>query len=776
MGLRTYRQKRDFRRTPEPRGRVGRRAGRSFTIQEHHARRLHWDFRLEIGGVLKSWAVPKGPSLDPRDKRLAAETEDHPLEYGAFEGEIPRGEYGAGTVILWDRGTWEPLGDPAEMYAKGRLKFRLHGKKLLGAWSLVRLRDGDNWLLIKSRDEHAREGVDVPKELAGSVSEGLPGRVWRSTEDVPDPSTLPGARKSAIPDPIRPQLPTPARDVPMGERWLHEIQYEGYRALCRFENKSARFFAPNGREWSLEPVAEAMAGLPARDAIFDGEIVAIEKDGTTSLQGLNAALEGRGREKLAYFVFDLLSLNGWDLRGVPLEKRKAVLEKIVGREGPIRYSDHLSGKGEEFFREACRFAVEGVVSKRRDAPYEEGRSKSWVQVRCLRRQPFVIGGYIVGKRSLVLGVLGANGARVYAGRVAVPAGVIERLKPLETDEPTLDRAPRAAVRWVRPELVAEVGFSGWTSKGHLKNPVYRGLREDKSADEIVRESPAPVGPDSPSVGGVRLSNPDRILYPKQGITKRRLALYYEKIAPRMLPQVADRPLMVVRCPSGRGAKCFHQKHVKDATPKEIDRVEVDGEPHLCISDLAGLIALVQMGVLEIHVWGARVDKIERPDRIVFDLDPSPEIPWDQIVEAAFQVRGILEDRGLASFPKTTGGKGLHVVVPILRTHSWTEVKLFARGVAVELATRQPERYTAKMSKAERPGKIFVDYLRNGRGATAIAPWSTRARAGAPISVPLSWDQLFQIDPSNLAIDAVGDAWEDPWTGFFDLRQTLKPKA
>ncbi|HEV8581177.1 MAG TPA: DNA ligase D [Thermoanaerobaculia bacterium] len=913
MALQEYKRKRNFRATPEPAGKVKKTKGNSFVIQKHAATRLHYDFRLEMEGVLRSWAVPKGPSLDPDEKRLAVHVEDHPIEYGDFEGTIPKGEYGGGTVLLWDRGTWKPEGDPIAGYKKGHLRFQLDGEKLHGGWDLVRMGgrradDGhDNWLLIKVNDEAARSGSDdaIVKERPESVASGMnveeiaagSERVWRSnrpargkgtfkqkiaavaeaaakekatkktarTEKVSssaiDPSALPEARKVAMPSEIEPQLATLVEAVPRGDEWIHEIKYDGYRVLCELRDGEARLITRRGKDWTdrFVRVAREVATLPAKEAILDGEVVVLEPNGTTSFQALQNALSGNRQDDLVLFAFDLLYLDGWDLRRSPLAARKeALAELLAGRQGAIRLGDHVPGGGEEFYSHACRFGLEGIVSKRADLAYHSGRSKDWLKVKCLQRQEFVIVGFTnpeksrVGLGALLLGVYDGK-ELVYAGKVGTGfddrtlVDLRKRLDKLEVDKPAFKNPPRGAEarrsHWVKPELVAEVAFTEWTDEGVLRHPTFQGLREDKSPREVVRERPqalppearatktkrsaarkaqaaksstrkvstkprkagkniavdAPQGPKpavhpAPEEGaippqgksrkkeveiaGVRFSNPEKVLYPEQGLTKRDLALYYSRIADWILPYLADRPLTLVRCPEGRSKQCFYQKHITEHVPSSVRRVDVgEPEPYGAVSDLEGLLALVQMGVLEIHIWGSHRDKIELPDYVVFDLDPDEGLPWERVVEGAYRMRDFLGELGLQSFLKTTGGKGLHVVIPLVRRDGWDEVKAFTKAVAEAVVAADPSRYTSKLPKASRKGKVFIDYLRNGRGATSICAYSTRARPGATVSAPLFWEELeagVRGDSFNLRniFERLESLPSDPWAEFSKIRHSI----
>ncbi len=843
MGLEQYRRKRDFTKTPEPSGRAAneepRRDGAlSFVIQKHAARRLHYDFRLELGGVLKSWAIPKGPSLDPGEKRLAVHVEDHPLEYGGFEGVIPEGQYGGGTVLLWDRGRWIPEDpDPASAYEKGHLKFRLAGKKLTGGWALVRMggraaREGrDNWLLIKERDAAARpdSGDAITEERPESVETGRDmgaiardaDRVWDSAAGEitpPRPALamrdIPHAAPGPLPRRIAPQLATAATKPPVGEDWLHEIKFDGYRILARLDSGAVRLFSRNGLDWTARfpEIAAALVALPARQALLDGEAVALDEDGRSSFSALQRALSEGKTAPLVYFAFDLLYLDGYDLRDAAIEARKDALAVLIekGGEPNLRYSDHQEGRGGEFFEHACQFSLEGILSKRRGEPYRAGRSRSWLKVKCGTRQEFVIIGFTdpkggrAGFGALVLGYYDDGGTLRYAGRAGtgydekILTALRRRLDRLVIDKRPVETLPKGSttrdIHWVRPTLVAEFRFAEWTRDEVLRHAVFLGLREDKPAREVRRDpassaasaaSPPRRAKAATAIAGIRLTNPAKVLYPEDGITKSEIAAYYEQVARHALPHLTNRPLAILRCPEGRAAECFFQKHVSAGMPASIHHIEIAEEKRretaLYIADLAGLAALVQLGVLEIHPWGSTVRRIEHPDRLTFDLDPGEGVAWDAMIEAAFAVRTALDALGLQSFVKTTGGKGLHVVVPIAPRLAWPEAKAFAKAVAEALVAAAPERYTATLSKRARGGRIFIDYLRNGRGATAIGAFSTRARAHATVSVPLSWkevesgvrsDQFTIRDlPQRLA-----DLRSDPWEGFFALKQSVSAAA
>ncbi len=815
--LEVYQAKRHFDRTSEPPGTVREsESGRSFVVQKHAARRLHYDFRLELDGVLLSWAIPKGPSLDPKERRLAMRTEDHPIEYGGFEGIIPKGEYGGGTVLLWDRGEWEPIEDPRKGLEKGNLHFELHGQRLRGRFRLVRTRETDAWLLIKGKDDAAREQGNVGGDEEESVVSGLtlaqiakdPDRVWHSGEgktSAPDVSSLAGAKRATLTKTMAPELATLVDKAPEGVRWLHEVKYDGYRILSRIDARSVRLTTRKNNDWTdrLPSIERVLRALPVRAAWLDGEIAVLDSKGKTDFGRLQNAI-GPGRDTdVRYFVFDLLHLDGFDLRAVALIERKRVLRELLERgaamEGRLRFSDHVVGRGPEFFSQVCALGLEGIVSKRAECPYTSRRTKNWLKIKCLGREEALIGGFTdpSGARSafgaLLLGQFQDAKLR-YVGKVGT--GFDERtlrelharLAPLEIDEPPFVDPPRGAqvrgVHWVRPELVAEVAFAERTADGKLRHSSFVGIREDKRPREVRPERKKALRETTALVGGVRLSSAEKVLYPDLGLTKRDLAEYYEAIADHMLPHLAGRPLTLVRCPEGLSGQCFYQQHVYAGMPSAIHRVRAEkGElEHAYVRTLAGLVSLVQIGVLEIHTWGARADKLERPDQLVFDLDPGPDVPWSGVIEAALEVRARLTELGLKSFVKTTGGKGLHVVVPISRTRGWDVTKAFTHTLAKDLTAKKRERYTANMAKSKRRGKIFIDYVRNARSATAVCAYSTRALPGAPVSTPLRWDELKdEIRSDSFGVRDIPERLRalrgrDPWEGFFETRQSITRKV
>jgi len=863
MALEEYRRKRDFRKTPEPAGGAAPHektgAGLSFVIQKHAARRLHYDFRLELDGVLKSWAVPKGPSLDPGEKRLAVHVEDHPLDYGEFEGVIPEGEYGGGTVLLWDRGTWIPADpDPDAAYRKGSLKFTLNGEKLHGKWALVRMggkaanERRENWLLIKERDDEAlpQSGDAVVKDNPLSVTTGRSldtiatdrDWVWHSNrsdgqaEALPTPpterrppQTIPGARKGRMPGDLKPQLATVASQAPDGPEWLHEIKYDGYRLLARLEDGEVRLITRGGLDWTAKfpTLAHRLGELPVDSALIDGELVHLEPNGTTSFSGLQDAISSGKTGALNFFAFDLLHRDGWNLTGAALEDRKIALAEIISpqAQGLLRYSDHQIDRGPAFLGQACSFKLEGIVSKRRTDPYRPGRGRSWLKVKCRNREEFVIIGFTdpdgsrEGFGALLVGYYDPQGTLRYAGRVGTgfnAAQLIELRKRLESlvradpPAPLPKGVSRKGVHWIEPRLVAEVEFADWTADAIVRQASFQGLREDKDAREVVydpktrtavepaakpKKAPArskqvapkeePVEPQRARDGsvlfeGVRLTHPDRILYPGTTLTKLDVARYYAAVKDWALPHLSRRLLTLVRSPAV-GKKTFYQKHIGDEAPAALKRFELkDGsEPEIYpyIDDLPGLIALVQMGVLEIHPWGSRIEKLETPDWVTIDLDPDEGLPWERVTEAAMDVRDALAGIGLKSFAKTTGGKGLHVIIPLTPKLGWDEIKAFAKWVADSLVTQRPQDFTANMAKSARRGRIYIDYLRNGRGATAVGAYSPRARPGAPVSTPVSWEEVEQnVKPDEFTVESVPQRLPalpgDPWAEIGKIRQTI----
>jgi bifunctional non-homologous end joining protein LigD len=800
--LATYRRKRDFARTPEPRGsRSKARESLLYVVQKHDATRLHYDFRLEHRGVLKSWAVPKEPSLNPKDRRLAVQTEDHPLEYGGFEGEIPEGEYGAGSVLIWDEGSWTPLGDAEQGLKDGKLDFELQGRRLKGRWTLVHMAErnkrkrAENWLLIKRNDAKA-------KTTTAARSRATPTKRKRRRLD---PKDVPGARRSELPKSLSPQLATPVKQPPVAEGWIFEPKLDGYRVLCRIENGRAKILTRRGNDWTdrFSAITEAAQALPCRSAVLDGEAVVLDARGLTSFQSLQNAL-AEGGSSIVLVAFDILHLDGWDLRGAALRERKKVLRDLLdAAPQAIRYSEHVEENGAAFFEEACRLGLEGVIAKRAEDPYREVRTKSWLKVKCQQREEFVIVGFTdpsgsrTGLGALLLGTRKETDSPLrYAGKVGTGFNerslkmLRARLEPLQRPtppvEPSSARGVARGVHWVEPKLAAEIAYSEWTADGRLRHPIFRGLREDKPAKEIVKERPLPpekASPQPPKRSArrrVKLSNPDKVLFPEPGITKRQLAAYWEEVAEVALPLLQHRPLTLYRCPAGYAHHCFYQKHVGAGVPDVVPRVTIRAgeDPYAMIEDESSLVGLAQIGVLEVHVWGSRAEHIEQPDVIVFDLDPAEDVPWSEVVAAGFEVKARLEGLGLKAFAKLTGGKGLHVVVPVVPGPDWPAVKQFAREVVNEMVRNEPKRFIASMSKAKRAGKIFIDYLRNDREATAIGAYSPRARAGAPVALPVEWDELSpaaRSAPRFGVLDVpklIRKRKRDPWESFESARRSL----
>jgi bifunctional non-homologous end joining protein LigD len=860
--LPAYRARRDFTITSEPQGATSRRATRRqgkapiFVVQKHDARRLHWDFRLEHDGVLWSWAVPKGPSADPADKRLAVHVEDHPLDYADFEGTIPEGQYGAGSVETWDRGTWTPQGDdPAHDLAAGELKFTLAGERLTGGYVLIRLKPrakekAENWLLIKEHD-----GKEHPGRDAAAMEREAPRPAMQPRRDASGPTTAdtsphpakqpqhkaaakppaPGAVKGTVPTGQRPQLASPVEDPPQGgEDWLHEIKFDGYRLLLFKTGEQVHIITRNGHDWTsrLPAIAAEVARLHVRDAVLDGELVAQREDGISSFALLQQALSERKTANLVVFVFDLLQLDDWDLRPCRLADRKAVLQTLSDWRGSLRYSDHHAGQGAAMRRQACSMGLEGIIAKQADAPYRAGRGRSWVKLKCQGREEFVVLGWTppegsrAGLGSLHLGYYDDSGALQYAGGVGTGftdselTALRHRLDAIAVSTPPRLRLaadpPDRSMHWVKPELVAEVQYAGWSGAGRLRHSVYLGLREDKPASEVVRpvadpEAPRENWPSQRAAGRIvhapaakrqpvaanrisssrrvvspaqqaeqngHLTHPDRELWP--GITKQDLADYWASVAEVALPEIANRPLALVRCPDGIDGEHFFQKHRSKGFPEEIQEGEADGAPYLFITDAAGLHACAQMSAIELHGWGATLDDPLHPDRMVFDLDPGEGVPFAQVVDAALDLRKHLETLKLASFCRTTGGKGLHIVVPLRPAADWDSVKAFCKSLAETLSREQPDRFVSVVSKARRKGRILIDWLRNGLGATAVVSFSPRARPGAGVATRLHWREVTgTLDPTAFTLRSLaarlGKQSSDPWEGF-DATDNVLPAA
>ncbi|HEX8301174.1 DNA ligase D [Sphingomonas sp.] len=775
--LERYNSKRDFAQTTEPAGAIARTGGNRFMVQKHDASRLHWDLRLEVDGVLKSWAVTRGPSIDPGEKRLAVRTEDHPLSYADFEGTIPKGQYGGGTVMLWDDGAWEPIeGKSAKDLEKGHLHFRLDGIRMKGEWLLIRLKPrgkekAENWLLRKIDDEHAGATDFLVETALTSIKTG---RTMSEIEEGKKPRVVPKAAKAAKAAPPKPkkggsgkapafhspQLATLVDSVPAGNNWLHEVKYDGYRALISVGGGGAKIFTRSGLDWTdkFPGIAEAAATIPG-PALLDGEIVAY-RDGKPDFSTLQEAISNGG-QGLTYFAFDLLQEGGEDLTASQQLARKERLRILLeSADERVQFSEHIVGAGEKLFETMCRAGYEGIVSKRVDAPYRGSRTKNWLKVKCTRRQEFVIIGWSPssakgrGFRSLLLAVNGPDGLN-YAGKVGTGfnqgtlSDLRERFDKIATSVPAA-KVPRPEARgahWVKPELVAEIAFAEFTAENVVRHASFLGLRQDKKARDVVVEKPVPL-PDAPE-GSVKISNRDRVIYPENGLTKGDLADYYAAIAPLALRWMANRPISLVRCPQGRAKYCFFQKHDAGSFGdhmKHVDVREKDGsiEPYLYLDDVDGIMTCVQMGTIEFHGWGSLVADIEKPDRLVFDLDPDEGLGFEEVKKAAFDIKGHLADIGLTSWPLLSGGKGVHVVVPLIPKAEWPEVKSFAERFSRALAQAEPDRFTANIKKANRVGRIFLDYLRNQRGATAVLPYVARARETAPVAAPVTWTELREL--------------------------------
>ena len=830
--LRTYKEKRDFAVSPEPVPKQAAAAGTSsFVVQKHKARRagLHYDFRLEQDGVLWSWAIPKGPSLDPADKRMAIHVEDHPLDYAGFQGDIPDGQYGAGTVETWDRGTWTPIDDPALGMSKGHLHFTLQGTRLQGRFSLVRAgrqdpRKPEAWFLIKAPDAYAQPGQAADALAAIPLALPHEGRTA-----MPE-----GAVRRAMPERQAPQLATVAARAPAQASWLSEIKFDGYRLIAAIESGRARLLTRNGIDWTgrMPALAAAFATLPVTSAMIDGELVSLRADGVSSFPGLQAALKAGRDDTLTFYAFDLLHLDGYDLRPCTLHDRKARLAALPWR-GPLRYSDHVEGEAAAMHAQACAAKLEGIICKRADAPYRAGRSTDWLKVKCQGRDEFIVLGWTppAGRRTgfgaLHVGYYDPEGRLHYAGGVGTGfneadlTAIHARLPPLraEPDPRMLVSGDPIdnGVTWVRPELVAELESTGWSGAGRLRHAVFLGLREDKLAADVVQPVADPDSPRAPfrigarkrfqvavppvptpepppvraqaarivtakapgkpkaQIGGVALTHPERPLWP--GITKQDLATYWQTIAETALPGIAHRPLSVMRCPDGIGGESFFQKHGGSYLPPQVREAMAAKHPYLAIDDADGLFAMAQMSAIELHAWGAAEADPARPDRLVFDLDPGEGVPFTEVVQAARDLRARLGTLPLESFCRTTGGKGLHVVVPLVPDAGWDAAKSFARAFAEMLAQEQPGRFVAHVKIADRRGKILIDWLRNGAGSTAIASYSPRARPGAGVATPLAWREVTpRLDPAAHTLLTIPKRLArqkaDPWPGFADTTQRL----
>ncbi|KRP47969.1 bifunctional non-homologous end joining protein LigD [Pseudomonas libanensis] len=816
--LSEYNRKRDFEITAEPAGSSPatkrKTSALSFVIQKHDARNLHYDFRLELDGVLLSWAVPKGPSLDPTQKRLAVHVEDHPLSYGSFEGSIPAGQYGAGDVIVWDRGLWQPHDDPHKAYAAGKLKFTLVGEKLSGDWALVRTRlkgsgDKEQWLLIKEKDQQARPTADydiVQAQPDSVLSDASVGKVKAASKARK--AAKPKKASAALPDQFSPQLATLVDRAPAGD-WLYEIKFDGYRMLARIRDGEVRLFTRNGNDWTerLPRQVKALEALKLQDSWLDGEVVSLNADGLPDFQALQNAFDiGRSLD-IVYYLFDAPFLDGQDLRNVAVEERRGALKAALSgsRSKLLRFSEAFAANQRDIFESACDLALEGVIGKRAGSLYVSSRSADWIKLKCRLRQEFVIVGYTrpQGSRSgfgaLLLAVNDDNGL-VYAGRVgtgfdqAALKSIYAKLTALERKTSPLEKpltsAQARGVHWVEPTLVGEVQFTEWTREGVVRQAAFLGLRTDKPAAQIIHEQPraaksleTPKKPKAKTTeSGVNITHPERVIDTQSGTQKQQLAQFYAGISQWILPFLRSRPVSLLRAPEGIEGEQFFQKHSERmAIPhiKQLDQALDPGHARLMeIDSQDALVGAVQMGTVELHTWGATTDKIETPDLFVLDLDPDPALPWKAMLEAAQLTLSVLDELGLQAFVKTSGGKGLHLIVPLARRDGWDTVKAFAKAMAQFMTQQLPERFTATSGPKNRVGKIFIDYLRNARGASTVAAYSVRARPGLPVSVPVSRDELKDLrgaqqwTVANLH-ERLQGLKEDPWAGYANRQKISK---
>ncbi|MDC3741181.1 DNA ligase D [Pseudomonas syringae pv. syringae] len=846
-----YTRKRNFAITSEPAESKRKGKGRSqpgalgFVIQKHDARNLHYDFRLELDGTLKSWAVPKGPSLDPTQKRLAVHVEDHPLDYAGFEGSIPQGQYGGGDVIVWDRGVWQPHGDPQKTYEDGKLKFTLVGEKLSGDWALVRTRlkgsgSKEQWLLIKEKDDIARPAAEyditheqpqsvisganvgeersTPKKSTASAANGK-AKAATSKSKAPTPAAKPTRRKAkaAFPDTLSPQLATLVEAPPAGD-WLYEIKFDGYRMLTRIQGDDVRLFTRNGHDWTerLPELVKALKGMKLRDSWFDGEVVVLDEQGLPDFQGLQNAFDAGNSKDILYYLFDMPFLSAEDLREVPLEQRRDALKQVLDAQKSrlLRYSDAFQAGHQDIVASAAAMGLEGVIGKRAGSAYVSKRNADWIKLKCRLRQEFVVVGYTApqGSRSafgaLLLAVNAGEDGLVYAGRVGTGFAEVtleqlhKQLKKSQRKNSPLAKKLSASqargVQWVEPQLVCEAEFAQWTREGIVRQAAFVGLRSDKPAKDVVREDAQPANVPSQArtktaapkarkkaaqgkvdVAGTGISHPDRVIDSKSGTSKIELAQFYQSIADWILPYLSKRPVALLRCPEGIDGEQFFQKHAEHlAIPhiRQLDRALDPGHAALMeIDSVQALVGAAQMGAIELHTWGATRDRIETPDHFVLDLDPDPALPWRSMIEATQMVLAVLEELGLEAFLKTSGGKGMHIIVPLARQADWDTVKAFAKAIA-EFASRQlPERFTATMGPKNRVGKIFIDYLRNSRGGSTVTAYSVRARPGLPVSVPIALDELAglkssaQWDITNLE-QRLKRLKDDPWAGYSNRRK------
>ncbi|WP_282358533.1 DNA ligase D [Pseudomonas sp. PS01303] len=848
-----YNRMRDFSATSEPAAvkRSGRKTAAEhalqFCIQKHDASHLHYDFRLELDGALKSWAVPKGPSLDPKVKRLAVHVEDHPLDYATFEGSIPEGHYGAGDVIVWDRGVWIPQEDPQQAYAKGKLKFELQGEKLGGIWNLVRTHmpgKKEQWFLIKHQDGAARPQddydvlvaepdsvlsertlVDKPK-LAAEQSKPVKKPAAKSRKKAT--GTLTGAHKAKLPAQLKPELATLVDSAPEGQ-WSYEIKFDGYRIMARIDHDQVQLFTRNGHDWThkLPQQAEALAALGLESAWLDGEMVVANEHGVPDFQALQNAFEAGRSGNILYYLFDLPYLNGVDLREVPVEERRAALATILGaQKNPLlRYSEAFDETPDALLNSACQMQMEGLIGKRLGSPYVSRRSGDWIKLKCKHRQEFVVVGYTdpKGSRSafgaLLLGLHDRDSGELrYAGKVgtgfneATLKSILAQLKQLQVKKAAVINPPSGfeakGVHWLKPKLLAEIAFAEMTKDGSVRHAVFHGLRDDKPAKDITEERAKPVktsetksAAQSPAKkpakkvpaekaetapsqlglanGKVRITHPDRVIDAVSGTTKMQLAEYYASVAEWILPQLKDRPVALVRAPDGIAGELFFQKNAERLAIPGISTLDKDvtGQPVMLINNAEALIGAVQMSTVELHTWNATTVDLDKPDRFVLDLDPDPALPWKSMVEATALTLTVLDELGLKAFLKTSGGKGIHLVVPITRKLGWDEVKDFSHAIVSHMAKLLPDRFSAVSGPKNRVGRIFIDYLRNGLGATTICTYSARTREGLPVSVPLFREEVGEIKGGNQwnvhnVHERLAEVGDEPWADMKKTRQSI----
>ena len=827
MPLQEYNRKRDFKKTREPKGKSHRQAKDHplmFVVQEHHASHLHYDFRLEWDGVLKSWAVPKGPSLDPSVKRLAVEVEDHPISYGSFEGIIPEKQYGAGEVFIWDTGTWQPTFDAEAGFKKGHLSFELKGKKLKGHWDLIKTKipgRQSQWLLIKTDDRYSSTKPLVPtKAEAPSRNSSAVTKSTRSKKATtsPGPSKKKSAKKASRKSNrseeednvdeygekihanrfsnrlaktkfMAPELALLVDTPPSGDDWIHEMKFDGYRIQAHIHNHDVRLITRSGKDWTsaFPMIATALSKLTVDQAVLDGEIVVLDEKGRSDFQLLQNALKDSSVKNMIYYAFDLLSYSGQDIRELPLVERKKRLKMILAKAPTsLRYSDEIEGTPKQLMKIADKFQLEGIVSKNRNSPYVSGRNSAWMKSKRTQQQEFVIGGYIEGSGAraqlgaLLLGVYKED-KLTFVGKVGTGftekslSDVLQKLQHIEQKiTPFDEKIPKGkGIHWVQPRLSAEIVFAEWTQDGHLRVPVFHGLREDKPAKQIVREKSVK--------SSIHITNPDKIIYQKEKITKMDIAQYYLNVADEVLPYLQNRPLNLLRCPEGPGKGCFFQKHLPKPLPPALEGVSIKEKSatktYMTLHDSAGLQTLVQMGAFEIHCWNSQADNLEYPDQFIMDLDPGPDVSWKQVVAAAFELKEILDHLKLKSFVKVTGGKGVHIHVPVKPLYTWDQIKNFCQALAIEMENRNPDLYVSKMTKSLRTKRIFIYYLRNGRGATAVTPYSLRARDISAVAMPVEWTQLKRLkSPSEFtlpkALTYLKKRTKDPWQDYLRTKQRI----